>query len=127
MLYSEEVVLHAASVADWGQVVANGGPPCFAIHDGEFCFRTPSWEGHRNDVHHRFLTLGQLLETEESAGIRALATQIVENYGIDSAHVESLTHDLTNVVPVLFPGMRSLTADEAEGLSRYYKRKFNKV
>ncbi len=48
--------LHAAaSIADWGQVVSNGGPPCFHIEDGRFCLRAHHWEGH--PVFHKVTTL----------------------------------------------------------------------
>jgi hypothetical protein len=45
----------AALCADWEQVRLNGGPPCFHIEDGEFCFRAQRWPGH--PTYHKFLTL----------------------------------------------------------------------
>jgi hypothetical protein len=58
-------LLHAAEHADWGQVVANGGPPCFHIcEDGLFCLRAKRWEGHApwtGSVGHDFVSLAQML------------------------------------------------------------------
>ena len=40
-------VLAAFRLADWQQVVLNGGPPCFHVErDGRFCFRAERWPGH---------------------------------------------------------------------------------
>lgn len=54
-------LLHAAKHADWGQVVANGGPPCFHLgSDGFFCLRAEKWAGH--PISHNIVTLDALLE-----------------------------------------------------------------
>ena len=54
-------VVAAAKAADWGQVVANGGPPCFHLggDGGRFCLRADRWDGH--GVMHRFVPLHELL------------------------------------------------------------------
>ncbi len=42
---------------DWGQVVSNGGPPCFHLEDdGRFCLRAERWIGHE-EVFHQFVSL----------------------------------------------------------------------
>lgn len=58
-----KVVLNAAKNADWQQVVLNGGPPCFHIEDGSFCFRAERWQGHEDAVIHPFVSLEALLRT----------------------------------------------------------------
>jgi hypothetical protein len=59
-------LLQAAERADWGQVVANGGPPCFHLEgDGTFCLRAERWQGHTQRdrwPEHRFVSLRALLE-----------------------------------------------------------------
>lgn len=60
-------ILMAANVADWGQVVANGGPPCFHVETGRFCLRAERWMGHGEDTagntfDHKFVSLYGLLE-----------------------------------------------------------------
>lgn len=54
-------VIALAKKADWGQVVANGGPPCFRYDSDRdtFCLRAQCWAGH--DVMHKFFTLDALL------------------------------------------------------------------
>jgi hypothetical protein len=52
-------LLMSAKRADWGQVVMNGGPPCFAVLDGKFCLRAQRWAGHPED--HAFVSLESLL------------------------------------------------------------------
>ncbi len=42
---------------DWGQVVANGGPPCFHVEDGRFCLRAERWDGHRAVGFHSYVSL----------------------------------------------------------------------
>jgi hypothetical protein len=60
--------IEAARFADWDQVVANGGPPCFHLQEnGRFCLRTPSWQGHGipvfhdESVYHAYVSLIDLL------------------------------------------------------------------
>lgn len=54
--------IRAAEYADWTQIVLNGGPPCFHLeHDGRFCFRAERWDGHKNGLHHSFVSLADLL------------------------------------------------------------------
>lgn len=49
----------AALHMDWGQVVCNGGPPCFQIEEsGHFCGRAQRW--HSDDTH-RFVGLEEIL------------------------------------------------------------------
>jgi hypothetical protein len=64
----QQALLHAAKTADWGQVVANGGPPCFHLcEDGRFCLRAKRWEGHKATGWsvHKFVSLEQLLAARE--------------------------------------------------------------
>jgi len=49
---------NALSNIDWGQVVCNGGPPCFFIEDGRFCLRAERWHGPGTD--HPFVSLAAL-------------------------------------------------------------------
>jgi len=52
--------VHAAKIADWEQVILNGGPPCFKLmRDGKFCFRAERWQGH--GVDHKYTSLEDLL------------------------------------------------------------------
>ncbi len=50
----------ACDIADWQQVVLNGGPPCFHLDKGRFCLRAKRWPGH--DADHPFTALGTLIE-----------------------------------------------------------------
>ncbi len=52
---SERDVAQACAAADWVQVVSNGGPPCFHVEDGRFCFRAQRWAGHGSA--HAFMSL----------------------------------------------------------------------
>ena len=56
----------AAHDVDWGQVVRNGGPPCFHVEkDGRFCLRAARWEGHKpalQGLGHAFVSLADLLD-----------------------------------------------------------------
>lgn len=66
----------AAEVADWQQVVLNGGPPCFHIEEaGDFCLRAKRWDGHGSS--HPYTTLaaalsGQALKTASNPQPAAL-------------------------------------------------------
>lgn len=53
----------AARDVDWGQVVANGGPPCFHVEDGRFCLRAERWQGHGEKDFHEFVSLYDLLSS----------------------------------------------------------------
>lgn len=55
-------LLLAAERADWGQVVANGGPPCFHLENGRFCLRAEPWPGHGEPGFHEFVSLRDLLD-----------------------------------------------------------------
>lgn len=59
------ILLAAAKNANWVQVVANGGPPCFHVEDGRFCFRAKRWDGHRwgQSGGHSFVSLEDLLRS----------------------------------------------------------------
>lgn len=51
---------------DWGQVVMNGGPPCFhQEEDGydDFCLRAERWAGHERGGRdaHKFLSLADFV------------------------------------------------------------------
>ena len=58
---SEQDYLDACSYADWTQVVLNGGPPCFHVEHGRFCFRAQRWEGHKSI--HEFVSLLNFYKT----------------------------------------------------------------
>lgn len=62
-------LINAAIMADWGQVVANGGPPCFHLEDGGFCLRAKRWNGHGADSArmHPYVSLDQLLDATLAA------------------------------------------------------------
>lgn len=54
----------AAKMIDWGQVVANGGPPCFHLEGQTFCLRAQRWEGHvpvPGKEFHAFISLDYML------------------------------------------------------------------
>lgn len=51
-----------AKGADWGQVVANGGPPCFHADGNRFCLRAQRWGGHEHNSAHAFVSLAELLQ-----------------------------------------------------------------
>ncbi len=55
-----EEIARAAKDPDWGQVVANGGPPCFHVTDGRFCLRAERWPGH--GIMHPYVDLAAALE-----------------------------------------------------------------
>ncbi len=71
-----EALLKAAEIADWQQVVLNGGPPCFHLERGRFCLRAKPWAGHpdRPDPEiypsHKYVSLSDLLAqlVREQAG-----------------------------------------------------------
>jgi hypothetical protein len=50
----------ACKEADWQQVIQNGGPPCFHLEYGEFCFRAEGWEGH--GVLHPYVSLWKFVK-----------------------------------------------------------------
>lgn len=63
-----EQLIHAAQLMDWGQVVANGGPPCFHYQTDEqrFCGRAARWVGHdaqAKDIGHQYVPFSQLVAT----------------------------------------------------------------
>lgn len=56
----------ACSIADWQQVVGNGGPPCFHLDGARFCLRAKAWHGHadRDDYpYHRYVSLLHLIDS----------------------------------------------------------------
>ncbi len=54
----QRLLQKALANIDWGQVVANGGPPCFHVEDGRFCLRAARWDGHRGRaLHHGYVSL----------------------------------------------------------------------
>ena len=59
--FAEKYLLEAAKCADWGQVLANGGPPCFHFEEDRrrFCLRAERWEGH--GVMHKYSSLADLM------------------------------------------------------------------
>ena len=75
--------LDAAKNMDWGQVIANGGPPCFALmKEGRFCGRAERWQGH-GSAHHEFVSLEELLRVyarqEREAEREKLAQWMIRN------------------------------------------------
>jgi hypothetical protein len=62
-LPKREDYMVAASAADWGQVVCNGGPPCFHLEGQKFCLRAQRWAGHDHPKEfHAFVPFNQLLD-----------------------------------------------------------------
>lgn len=55
----------AAKIADWQQVVLNGGPPCFHVEHGRFCLRAERWDGH--GVMHAYVPLDAALRSAADA------------------------------------------------------------
>jgi hypothetical protein len=71
----DKKLIHAAKHTDWGQVVANGGPPCFHLDTGgkgRFCLRAERWAGHldypNEYPYHRFVSIEDLLTARETEG-----------------------------------------------------------
>jgi len=62
--------LVAARYADWGQVIANGGPPCFHLTGMTFCLRAERWVGHEfaGEGGHEFVSLHDLLKDVTTTG-----------------------------------------------------------
>lgn len=63
---SQAKLLEAAKEPDWMQVVCNGGPPCFHVEGGRFCFRAERWDGHHINFKgdkriHKYVSLETLL------------------------------------------------------------------
>lgn len=55
-------LIAAATATDWGQVITNGGPPCFYFDGPNFCLRARRWAGHnRESLDHKFVPLDELL------------------------------------------------------------------
>ena len=62
-------IIYAANNMDWGQVVLNGGPPCFHLEvDGYFCGRAKRWAGHDAKGIHNFVSLVDLIKEATSGG-----------------------------------------------------------
>jgi len=62
---------------DWGQVVLNGGPPCFAVLNDErpwFCGRADRWAGHDGD--HKFVSLQDYVRQQEEEVRAAFVSEI---------------------------------------------------
>lgn len=60
-LKNHEVIIDACRRADWGQVIANGGPPCFYLDGDTFCLRAERWAGHNRNGFHAFTPLDDLV------------------------------------------------------------------
>ncbi len=60
-------LLIAAKIADWEQVIGNGGPPCFHLENGRFCLRAGRWDGHKQFKQfkgiHKYISLEDLLRS----------------------------------------------------------------
>ena len=72
MKLNAKKVIKAAEKMAWGQVVCNGGPPCFAVmKDGRFCGRAERWFGH--DIKecpkagHSFISLAEIMSAAFAA------------------------------------------------------------
>lgn len=50
----------ASKNADWGQVICNGGPPCFHLDGSRFCLRAQRWEGH-GSADHPYTPMDQMM------------------------------------------------------------------
>ncbi len=95
----------AAQLADWQQVVLNGGPPCFHFGaDGElFCLRAERWAGHGepDDVTHKFVSLADLLRsvraTREQA-IRGAALAAAAEVADKQRELEEISGDATAII-----------------------------
>jgi hypothetical protein len=70
-------LVEAARNADWQQVVLNGGPPCFHLEDGRFCFRAFRWQGH--GIMHDYVSLESALTTL-AMQIREEDARIADDY-----------------------------------------------
>jgi len=59
-----EALQAAFKIADWQQVVLNGGPPCFHLEHGRFCLRAQRWGGHRSGdwPYHAFVSMADQLQ-----------------------------------------------------------------
>lgn len=67
-----ELIVEAAKNIDWGQVVANGGPPCFHFEKdrGRFCLRAQRWDGHTDSTEwpeHPYVSLAGLIDRLQRA------------------------------------------------------------
>jgi len=73
----------AIPVMDWGQVVANGGPPCFYAEGPQFCGRAERWAGHGNPAFHEYVSLGDYTHAlrEQNAKLRAALEKIGKRIG----------------------------------------------
>lgn len=70
----------AAKMADWGQVIANGGPPCFHLEGQKFCLRAQRWGGHDHPKEfHAFTPLDHMLARHGADA----AIEAIENYERD--------------------------------------------
>ena len=72
----------ALGCVDWGQVVANGGPPCFHVESGRFCLRAERWGGHnlpeaKADIGHNFVSLDTFCEAESKLAAAAERETII--------------------------------------------------
>lgn len=60
-----EAIAKACAIADWEQILRNGGPPCFYLEglrsdevQVKFCLRAERWAGHGLD--HKFVSLSSV-------------------------------------------------------------------
>lgn len=73
---SFQEIFAASCSMDWGQVVANGGPPCFHVQEnGTFCGRAERWFGHKpvyrsKAADHDFVPLHVLISKIKKIGWR---------------------------------------------------------
>jgi hypothetical protein len=67
---------------DWGQVVANGGPPCFFVEGPQFCGRAERWQGHGNSAFHEYVSLQDFITAVQSSLAKQVLDEIVTYKGI---------------------------------------------
>lgn len=94
----------AANNMDWGQVVCNGGPPCFHLcEDQHFCGRAKSWDGHGEPGFHNFVSLADLIVAARSdvpALVKALRRALghCEAFHKHHADTERTVADITRLL-----------------------------
>ena len=114
----------ALGCVDWGQVVANGGPPCFHVESGRFCLRAERWGGHnlpeaKADIGHNFVSLDTFCEAESklaAAAMAAMAEKCAKVIDKTIGLPNSLGDKLRSISPsgVLDEALRKARLDEAE-------------
>jgi hypothetical protein len=109
-----ELIRKAAQEMDWGQVVGNGGPPCFFFEQerGRFCGRAERWVGHDGDPH-KFVSLAVLLASV-APSVEEREEKILSLVKA-SVHLAILRHDLGND-DIDIDGIMEDTANAVRGI-----------